>query len=85
VICIIENVLREKHYLSNIEKTSSNKYNFDFSLRNGDIIPLIMYINDKRFPFELPYIFINDKKQSYIPNIPHVTSNGYICYPSVVG
>lgn len=80
MIYIIENVLKGKLYLSNIEKVSGKEYNFDFILRNGDVIPLIMHINSKRFPFELPNIYINNKKQSYIPNIPHVTSNGYICY-----
>ncbi|WP_300351562.1 ThiF family adenylyltransferase [Clostridium sp.] len=52
----------------------------DFVLRNGITIPLIMNINKKRFPFELPEIYIDKSKQEYIPNIPHITSNGYICY-----
>lgn len=39
-----------------------------------------MYINKKRFPFELPLVFINTEKQKHIPNIPHITSGGYICY-----
>lgn len=39
-----------------------------------------MYIDKERFPFELPIIFIDIKKQEYIPKIPHITSNGYICY-----
>lgn len=39
-----------------------------------------MYINKKRFPFELPIICINREKQKYIPNIPHINSDGYICY-----
>lgn len=39
-----------------------------------------IYINKDRFPYELPIVFINTEKQKYIPNIPHITSNGYICY-----
>ncbi len=39
-----------------------------------------IYINKERFPYELPIIFINTEKQKYIPNIPHITSSGYICY-----
>ena len=39
-----------------------------------------IYINKDRFPYELPIVFINTEKQKYIPNIPHITSYGYICY-----
>lgn len=39
-----------------------------------------MYIDKDRFPFELPLIYVNTEKQKYIPNIPHITSGGYICY-----
>nr|WP_278279875.1 ThiF family adenylyltransferase [Clostridium sp. C8] len=43
-------------------------------------MPLIMYINKKRFPFELPIIILDTSKQKYVPNIPHISSDGYICY-----
>ena len=39
-----------------------------------------MYINKKRFPFELPIIILDTSKQKYVPNIPHISSDGYICY-----
>ena len=39
-----------------------------------------MYVDKKRFPFELPIIVIDRRKQKYMPNIPHITSDGYICY-----
>nr|WP_279288629.1 E2/UBC family protein [Clostridium gasigenes] len=52
----------------------------DFILRNGTRIPLTMYIDKDRFPFQLPIVYINKSKQEYIPNIPHITSDGYICY-----
>lgn len=39
-----------------------------------------MYIDKNRFPFELPIICINKEVQRYIPSIPHINPDGYICY-----
>ncbi|MDB8803649.1 ThiF family adenylyltransferase [Romboutsia sp. 1001216sp1] len=77
---MIEEILNKKKYLRNIIKEKSYVYTFSFIFRNGYEIPLKMYINKKRFPFELPLVFIDLDKQSYIPAIPHITSSGYICY-----
>lgn len=66
--------------MRNVVKLSDGKYTLDFILRNGYVVPLIMYINKKRFPFELPSIFLDTEKQEYVPDIPHITASGYICY-----
>lgn len=77
---MIEEKLREKRYLKDIIKEKEYIYTFSFILRNGDEVPLKMYIDKDRFPFQLPSIYINLEKQSYVPDIPHITSSGYICY-----
>lgn len=80
MIFIIYSTLKSKSYIENLTNEKTNIYKMDFVLRNGIKIPLILYINKERFPFELPDIYIDKFKQNYIPNIPHITSDGYICY-----
>lgn len=76
----LEESLNSKYYLKNVLKVNKLKFSVDFVLRNDEILPLIVYVNEKRFPFELPRIYIDISKQSFIPNKPHITSSGYICY-----
>jgi molybdopterin/thiamine biosynthesis adenylyltransferase len=75
----IISILRTKQYLKNSLLISNDSYETEFELRNGDVIPLQLDFIEG-FPYKLPTVWINTNKQAYIPNKPHITSNGYICY-----
>jgi molybdopterin/thiamine biosynthesis adenylyltransferase len=73
-----EKMLSEKGYLKSVKEENSLEFEVIFEMRNGYQIPLII-IFTPLYPSELPIVKINEKYH-VIPNIPHVMTNGLICF-----
>jgi len=71
-------LLSEKEYIECINTINPYQFEFLFNMRNGYSIPLEI-IFSPLFPTQLPFISIN-KGQHSIPKIPHVMSNGLVCF-----
>lgn len=73
-----EKLLSEKEYIESINTINPFQYEFLFNMRNGYSIPLEITFSPL-FPAQLPIIYINERQHT-IPNIPHVMSNGMVCF-----
>ncbi|MDF2479029.1 MAG: hypothetical protein K0S25_823 [Bacillus sp. (in: firmicutes)] len=73
-----EKLLSQKEYLNNVTSENEYKYTFDFIMRDGRSVPLIIFFDDF-YPANLPFVSINEKTH-IIPRIPHVLKSGTICF-----
>lgn len=71
-------LLQEKEYLDKVIAVEPYHYELYFELRNGYQIPLTITFSPL-FPTQLPIVHINEKNH-HIPDIPHVMSNGLVCF-----